>query len=103
MRLPISPNLRETAISIVPRDIIRKVEFLKFLPEIEIYQKLIDGLEKRGGYTEGKWDNPDAKGYEDTFYVFPYDWRRDNVENARLLVRKDRRFKAKIKASEFEI
>ncbi len=27
-------------------------------------------------------------GHQDTFYVFPYDWRRDNVENARLLVRR---------------
>jgi pimeloyl-ACP methyl ester carboxylesterase len=88
LRLPISPNLARNRDSIVARDIIRKVEFLKFLPEQEIYAKLIDSLEKRGGYTEGKWDNPTIKGYEDTFYVFPYDWRRDNVENARLLIQK---------------
>jgi pimeloyl-ACP methyl ester carboxylesterase len=97
LRLPISPNLARNRDSIEPRDIIRKVEFLKFLPELEIYQKLIDGLEQRGGYTEGKWDNPTIKGYEDTFYVFPYDWRRDNVENARLLIRKIEDLKRKLK------
>ena len=97
LRLPISPNLARNRDSIEPRDIIRKVEFLKFLPELEIYQKLIDGLEKRGGYTEGKWDNPTIKGYEDTFYVFAYDWRRDNVENARLLMQKVEALKRKLK------
>jgi pimeloyl-ACP methyl ester carboxylesterase len=97
LRLPISPILSKNRDSIEPRDIIRKVEFLKFLPELEIYQKLIDGLETRGGYTEGKWDNPTIKGYEDTFYVFPYDWRRDNVENARLLMQKIEALKRKLK------
>jgi pimeloyl-ACP methyl ester carboxylesterase len=97
LRLPISPNLARNRDSLRARDIIRKVEFLRFLPEIEIYEKLIDSLEKRGGYTEGKWDNPTIKGYEDTFYVFAYDWRRDNVENARLLIRKIEDLKRKLR------
>ena len=97
LRLPISPNLARNRDSLRAKDIIREVEFLKFLPEIEIYQKLIDALEKRGGYTEGKWDTPTANGYEDTFYVFPYDWRLDNVENARLLMRKIDDLKRKLK------
>ncbi len=97
LRLPISPNLLRNRDSLRPRDIIREVEFIRFLPEIEIYQKLIDALEKRGGYTEGKLDNPSANGYEDTFYVFPYDWRFDNVENARLLMQKIDNLKRKLK------
>ncbi|MBA2737678.1 MAG: hypothetical protein H0U50_12935 [Pyrinomonadaceae bacterium] len=97
LRLPISPNLLRNRDSLRARDIIREVEFIRFLPEIEIYQKLIDALEKRGGYTEGKWDNPAANGYEDTFYVFPYDWRYDNVENARLLMQKIDNLKRKLK------
>ncbi len=97
LRLPISPNLARNRDSLRARDIIREVEFIRFLPEIEIYQKLIDALEKRGGYTEGKWDAPTANGYEDTFYVFPYDWRLDNVENARLLMRKIDDLKRKLK------
>ena len=97
LRLPISPNLTRNRDSLQVRDIIRGVEFIKFLPEIEIYQKLTDALEKRGGYVEGKWDAPAANGYEDTFYVFPYDWRFDNVENARLLMTKIDQLKRKLK------
>lgn len=96
LRLPISPNLVRNRDSLRPGDIIRKIEFLKFLPEIEIYEKLIDSLEKRGGYTEGNWDAPGADGYQDKLYVFPYDWRRDNVENARLLVQKIEALKRKL-------
>ena len=87
LRLPISPNLLRNRDSLRPRDIVRGVQFLKFLPHIEIYEKLIDSLEKRGGYREAKWDTATKADYQDTFYVFPYDWRRDNVENARLLIR----------------
>ena len=97
LRLPISPNLTRNRDSLVPRDVIRSLKLLKILPETEIYERLIDALEKRGGYTEGKWDNPTIKGYEDTFYVFAYDWRRDNVENARLLVRKIENLKRLLK------
>jgi pimeloyl-ACP methyl ester carboxylesterase len=97
LRLPISPNLARNRDSLQVRDLIREVELVKFLPEIEIYQKLIDALEKRGGYTEGKWDAPTATGDKDTFYVFPYDWRLDNVENARLLMTKIDALKRKLK------
>jgi pimeloyl-ACP methyl ester carboxylesterase len=97
LRLPISPVLSRNRDSLQVRDVIRQVEFIKFLPEIEIYQKLIDALEKRGGYAEGKWDAPAASGHEDTFYVFPYDWRYDNVENARLLMTKIDALKRKLK------
>jgi len=86
LRLPISPNLARNRDNLVPGDIIRSVQFLKFLPETEIYERLIDALEKRGGYREAKWSTATAKDAEDTFFVFPYDWRRDNVENARLLI-----------------
>jgi pimeloyl-ACP methyl ester carboxylesterase len=96
LRLPVSPSLARNRDSLRARDILRKVEFLKFLPDIEIYEKLIEALEKRGGYTEGKWDAPPKTGYQDTFYVFPYDWRRDNVENARLLVQKVEALKRKL-------
>ena len=87
LRLPISPVLSRNQDNLVTRDIIRSVKFFKFLPETEIYERLIDALEKRGGYKEGKWNAPPPEGYQDTYYIFPYDWRRDNVENARLLVR----------------
>lgn len=88
LRLPISPDLSRNRDNLTVRDIIRKVEFFKVLPEIEVYERLIDALQTRGGYTEANWNTATRKDSQDTFYVFAYDWRRDNVENAQLLVRK---------------
>lgn len=96
IRLPISPNLARNRDNLVAKDIIRSVKFLKILPESEIYERLIESLQSRGGYKEGKWDAPAKDGYQDTFYLFPYDWRRDNVENARLLVRQVEALKRKL-------
>lgn len=87
LRLPISPDLKANRDSLVVGDILRKFKILPLTPDIEIYQKLVDSLQA-DGYTEGKIDAPEANGFEDTFYVFPYDWRLDNVENAQLLLQK---------------
>jgi pimeloyl-ACP methyl ester carboxylesterase len=85
LRLPMaSPVLARNRDSLQATDIIRSVGTLPFLPDIEVYQSLIDALQERG-YKEATWDNPQAA---DVFYVFPYDWRRDNVESAHLLIRK---------------
>lgn len=88
LRLPISPNLLRNRDSLQTGDIVRGVQVLKFLPQIEIYEKLIESLEKRGGYREAKWETATRADAQDTFFVFPYDWRRDNVESSRLLIRK---------------
>jgi pimeloyl-ACP methyl ester carboxylesterase len=96
IRLPISPVLSRNRDSLVSKDIIREIKLLKFLPEIEIYERLANALETKGGYSEGKWDAPGENGDRDTYYVFPYDWRRDNVENARLLITKVEALKRKL-------
>lgn len=84
LRLPMThANLARNRDSLRVGDIIREVE-LPVLPDIEVYKLLIDALKARG-YTEATWANP--KG-QDVFYVFPYDWRRDNVESAHLLIRR---------------
>lgn len=88
IRLPISPNLAQNRDNLTVKDIIRKVEFFKVLPEIEVYERLIDALQTRGGYREANWNTATRKDAQDTFFVFPYDWRRDNVENAQLLMRR---------------
>lgn len=88
VRLPISANLSANRDNLIPGDIIRSVQFIKFLPETEIYEKLIGALEKEGGYREVKWETATRADATDTFFVFPYDWRRDNVETARLLIRR---------------
>ena len=93
LRLPMtSPILSANRDSLIPKDIIRKVE-ISVLPDVEVYQSLIDALKSRG-YTEGNWDKPEAT---DVFYVFPYDWRRDNVETARLLIQKIEKAKRLLK------
>lgn len=96
MRLPISPNLKANKDKLVTGDILRGIQIIRFTPEIEIYKGLIKALEK-DGYKEGKIDDAPADGFQDTFYVFPYDWRRDNVESAHLLLEKLDKIRAKTK------
>ena len=96
LRLPISPVLSRNRDSLVPRDIIRSVKLFGFLPETEIYERLIDSLEKRGGYREANWKTATRADGTDTFFVFPYDWRRDNVESARQLIRQIQTLKRRL-------
>lgn len=95
LRLPISPDLARNRDNLVTKDIIRSVQFLKILPETEIYERLTVALEQRG-YREVKWDTAKRGDHQDTFLVFPYDWRRDNVENSRLLIRRIETLKRRI-------
>jgi pimeloyl-ACP methyl ester carboxylesterase len=82
LRLPITSTvLSHDRDSLRTGDIIRKVD-IRFLPDVEVYQGLIDALKSKG-YKEATWTHPKAA---DCFYVFPYDWRRDNVESAHLLM-----------------
>ena len=97
LRLPISTNLAANKDDLVAGDILRNIKYLKFLPETEIYQSIATSLKLPGGYEEGDWNAPSATGYQDTYYVFPYDWRRDNVETARLLIQKINALKIKLK------
>ncbi len=88
VRLPMSANLARNADNLIAGDIIREVRLSRILPEIEIYAKLIESLQNTGGYREAKWATATKADVTDTFFVFSYDWRRDNVENARLLIRR---------------
>lgn len=95
LRLPMSPNLKQNKDALVAKDIIRKVELpgiLKILPDIGIYGDGLDAIKEKG-YAEGDWNNPQAS---DVYYVFAYDWRRDNVESAQLLISKIEALKAKL-------
>ena len=84
LRLPVALNLSLSRDDLVPGDVLREVD-LKILPDIKIYQGLIETLTRYGGYEEATWKNP-PKDLHDKFLVFPYDWRRDNVETARYLL-----------------
>lgn len=93
LRLPMtSPVWARNRDGLRASDIIREVK-LPVLPDVEVYKSLIDALKARG-YAEADWKSPKAT---DVFYVFPYDWRRDNVETAHLLMRKMAGAKALLK------
>ncbi len=50
----------------------------------DIYRPIIDTLQRFGGYVRGA-PGTRAEPGERRFYVFPYDWRQDNVVHAREL------------------
>jgi pimeloyl-ACP methyl ester carboxylesterase len=95
--LPISPDLAANHDDLVPGKIIETVKLARVLPEVYVYRDLLEALRRYAGYRDGDWNNPAADGYQDTFYVFPYDWRQDNVSNARELVRRIEQLKSKLK------
>jgi pimeloyl-ACP methyl ester carboxylesterase len=94
--LPISPNLEANRDDLVPGKILETVRLARILPEVYVYRDLLEALRRYAGYREGNWENPAADGDRDTFYVFSYDWRRDNVANARELVQRIQRLKDKL-------
>ena len=94
--LPMSSDLAANRDDLRPGKILETVKLARVLPEIYVYRDLLDALRRYAGYRDGDWENPAADGHQDTFYVFPYDWRQDNVANARELVRRIERLKAKL-------
>ena len=94
--LPISPDLAANRDHLVPGKILETVRLARVLPEIYVYRDLLEALRRYAGYRDGDWENPGANGYQDTFYLFPYDWRKDNVANARELVRRMDRLKSRL-------
>jgi pimeloyl-ACP methyl ester carboxylesterase len=94
--LPISPNLEANRDDLVPGKILETVRLARILPEVYVYRDLLEALRRYAGYREGNWENPGVDGDRDTFYVFSYDWRRDNVANARELVQRIQRLKGRL-------
>ncbi|HEV2835740.1 MAG TPA: hypothetical protein VGW58_10510 [Pyrinomonadaceae bacterium] len=94
--LPISPNLESNRDDLVPGRILETVKLARLLPEVYVYRDLLEALRRYAGYREGDWENPAVDGDRDTFYVFSYDWRRDNVANARELVQRLERLKQRL-------
>lgn len=94
--LPISPNLEENRDDLIPGKIVETAKLAKLLPEVYVYRDLLEALRTYAGYHEGDWNDPAVDGDIDTYYVFAYDWRRDNVSNARELVRRLQSLKQKL-------
>lgn len=96
IRLPVVGNFRESRDDLVRGDILREVKVGSF-SVTDVYSGFIKAMQVRGGYFEEKWQTPSENGSEDSLYVFPYDWRLDNVDNARLLVREVEALKVRLK------
>lgn len=94
--LPINPDLEANRDDLVPGKILETVRLARILPEVYVYRDLLEALRHYAGYREGNWENPGLDGDRDTFYVFSYDWRRDNVSNARELVQRMQRLKDRL-------
>lgn len=96
LELPIGADLSANRDKLVPKKIVTTLRLSRLVPEVYIYHELLGALRNYGGYTEGDWDNPSSSGDRDAYYVFAYDWRRDNVESARLLIRRMEELKRKL-------
>ena len=96
LRLPISADLAANRDDLVASKILDTIKLAKLVPEVYVYHHLLVALKTFGGYAEGDWDNPAPAGDRDTYYVFPYDWRRDNVETAREFVRRVESLKTRL-------
>jgi pimeloyl-ACP methyl ester carboxylesterase len=86
LRLPVSPNIARNKDNLVPGDALRSLK-VGIFPRLDVYGGLIDALQA-AGYHEENWETPTDKAADKGIFVFAYDWRLDNVENARALVRK---------------
>ena len=94
--LPIGPDFLSRKDSLVPTKAIDKARITKLWPKVNVFHKLFQALEDFGGYQQGDWEHPSVDGDRDTFYAFSYDWRRDQVESARLLVTRIQELKRKL-------
>jgi pimeloyl-ACP methyl ester carboxylesterase len=101
LKLPISEDITANHDQLIPGDILRTLK-LGVIPVSDVYGGIIEAFELRAGYHEEKWDSPSAKGADRAIYVFPYDWRLDNVENARILVKKIEGLKARLKVPDLK-
>jgi pimeloyl-ACP methyl ester carboxylesterase len=94
--LPMTPDLVNNHDDLVPGKIVETVRLARILPEVFVYRDLLEALRHYAGYRDGDWNNPGTDGDKDTFYVFAYDWRQDNVANARELIRRIEHLKEKL-------
>jgi pimeloyl-ACP methyl ester carboxylesterase len=94
--LPMTPDLAANRDNLIHGRIVETLRLARVLPEVYVYRDLLEALRRYGGYREADWKNPGDNGDRDSFYVFAYDWRRDNVENARELIRRIESLKQKL-------
>jgi Lecithin:cholesterol acyltransferase len=94
--LPVGPAFLTSRDSLIATGAIDKARIFKLWPKVNVFHELFNALRQYGGYQEGDWDQPPTNGDRDTFYAFTYDWRRDQVESAQLLIHRIRQLKLKL-------
>jgi pimeloyl-ACP methyl ester carboxylesterase len=83
-------SARSLALDIDPKtlepraDDVEAYDLFRGLLGSDFYGAIIDTLEKQGGYVQGH-PGQAAEAGKRRYYVFPYDWRQDNVVTARKL------------------
>src|SRR3954468_7606389 len=96
LSLPTSPDLKKNRDETVATGVVETAKLGFPIPEIKVYEELTETLANHAGYRRGDIDDPPPGGDRDTFYLFAYDWRRDNVETAQLLSDKIARLKQRL-------
>src|SRR5687767_3488626 len=94
--LPTSPDLKQNRDDVVATEVVETAKLGFPIPEIKVYEDLTATLANHAGYKRGNIDDPPPGGDRDTFYLFSYDWRRDNAETAQLLSEKIARLKQRL-------
>ncbi|MGB9332161.1 MAG: hypothetical protein WCB10_15470 [Steroidobacteraceae bacterium] len=80
-------SARSLALDIDPKtleprpDEIEAYDLFRGLLAHDFYGAIIETLERQGGYVRGEPGHP-ATGAKRRYYIFPYDWRQDNVVTA---------------------
>jgi len=96
LRLPLVADPTESRDDLIATDALREVK-IGILPAFDVYAGFIKMMAERGGYHEEDWETGSDEGFQNALYIFAYDWRLDNVENARLLLRKVKDLKRRLK------
>jgi pimeloyl-ACP methyl ester carboxylesterase len=96
LSLPMTSDLAKNRDKLAARKIVDTLKLSRLVPEVYVYHELLEALRNYGGYREGDWNSPPENGDRDAYYVFPYDWRRDNVETALSLVSRIEALKRKL-------
>ena len=93
--LPITSDvLKDNHDDLVATRVMESADLGALIPQIGVYAGLLKALEDYGGYKRGDLAHPPSDGFQDTYYLFAYDWRRDNVEGAQKLAATIARLKA---------
>lgn len=100
--LPIRPDFLNSKDNLIPGKAVSSVRIFPLLPKIDIFKGFFVAIEKYAGYKRGDWENPASDGDRDTYYVFTYDWRRDQVETAQLLIRSIATLKQKLNRADLK-